>query len=275
VFWLIPRVLRDFKVWEKSTQTAFIMALILLMSACGLLAFAPQTERLPILIGIGSLITMLQLITMWGNRHMVTAYTQAQRHFMAGDFEAACAVLEQERAQGHSDMRALTLLGHSYRRVGKLDASERVLYEALDKSPNHNFPLYGLGRTMLIKGDYERAVEYLKAALAAGAPPITQFDLAEAYFRQGKTEQGRGVLQQIMPVLDSPAVSQGDESYRTLMAHFWMELPIDRHLLASGLPYWQALAILFATLPYGQAVADEVAVLQRINEGAVNYGTES
>ncbi len=192
---------------------------------------------------------------MWGNRGMVTPFTKAQRHFLAGEFEAARDILESLRARGRADFEALTLLGNTYRQLGMLDRSEAILHDALQTGPEHHFPLYGFGRTLLAQGHYTEAAGYIQRAFDAGAPPVTRFDLAHALYRQGETAQALHWLEAAREVIDAP--------YRLLMIDYLRyrlgagERP-SPEVIEAGLPYWRASAERFAHTPYGRALDEDV-----------------
>lgn len=171
--------------WERPARLAFLLALLLLALAALALAFGPDELRGPGLVGFFGLVIVAQVIFMWANRGMVMPYTRAQRLYMAEDFEGACALLEKSRQAGKADVRALTLLGNAYRQRNLLHESETVLREALALGPNHYFPLYGFGRTLLVQGRYAEATELFRQALDAGAPDPIRVDAAEAFYRQG------------------------------------------------------------------------------------------
>ena len=256
-------VIRRFRAWDAPSRFALITALGLLFVTLLMLAFGPQNLRLPALVGLIGLMIVLQLIFMWGNRGMVTPFTQAQRYYLAEDFESARQVLESLIASRKVDAQALTLLGNTYRQLGMLDESEDVLTKALDLRPLDHFPLYGIGRTLLVKGQYAQAAEKIKQALDAGAPPIIQLDLGEALYRLENTDQARLVL--------TAATNVSQEPHRVLMSQYLLyRLGVGQSptsdLVAIGLPYWQENAIRFQETPYGQMLADDIQQMQAFME---------
>ncbi len=247
-------LIRRFKQWERSVQIAVVTALVLFVVIVVIAGVGPQELRLPAVIGIIGLMLVLQVLVLWANRDMVTAYTEAQRAYLRGDFEAARAVLE---AQGEAaDARALTLLGNTYRQLGKLEESEQVLGLALAQHPGDQFPLYGLGRTLMAQGRYAEAADRLEAALKGGAPDVVQVDLAEAYYRLDDAEGARRALAALGEVEQEP--------YRRLIVAMmrWRlgDAPKpDDELVREGIAYWQATAERFGHTAYGAAVAADVA----------------
>lgn len=256
---------REFRNWDRASQMAFGIALLLLILAAVTLAVGPETVSQPALIGFVGLVIAAQAIFMWANRGMVTAYTQAQRLYLAGDFEAACALLENGRAAGKANFRALTLLGNAYRQRSLLDESETVLREALALQPDHHFSLYGFGRTLLIQGRYAEAAQVFQQALAVGAPPVAQLDAADACYRNGQLDEARRLVEAILPAALEP--------HQHLLRQFLLyrlaaiQAP-EPAIVSAGLVYWQAQVERYRQTPYGRALADDVRMMQAIVEEA-------
>lgn len=257
MIWLARRLRHDFPTWERSAQIAFVLALGLFVVAVLLVFFGPEEARLGALIGgIGLLIT-LQVTVLWANRGMVSPFTQAQRAYLDEDFEQAKLLLEQERAAGRADMRALTLLGNTYRQLGQLNESRTVLYEALDKAPNHHYPLYGIGRTLLSEGNYGEAAQALERALAAGAPAAVRVDYAEALYRANLPSEAVAQLERVEPhILE-------EEAFRQLMTQYLLYrlhagTPPEADVIRLGLPYWEATATRFRQTRYGDDLAQDI-----------------
>lgn len=259
MIWLLSRVLRDFPTYEPAARIGLVTAGLLIIFVMGVFFLGPEQVRLPALIGLLALFISAQAIVLWANRGMVTALTAAQRHYLAGDFERAIAVLEEERTRGKADSRALTLLGNAYRQLGRLQESHTVLSEAVDKSPNHHFSLYGFGRTLLFEGEYERAADMFSRALAAGGPAAIRVDLAEAYYRGGALGSAQSALLEI-------GDGAYEEAHRELLAQYLRHRLLNaafpsQAVIEQGLPFWQAVAERTAHTPYGRAVAQDVRYL--------------
>ena len=258
---LTAYIMRSFRAWDRPTQIAMLTAIFLFLPTIVALIIGTPQLRQPALIGFIGLIIATQVIFMWGNRTMVTPYTQAQRHYLVGDFERARQVLENPQSDG--DVRSLTLLGNTYRQLALFDKSEEVLTKALDLRPFDHFPLYGIGRTLLVKGLFAQAAAKIKQALDAGAPTIVQFDLAEALYRQGADLDARLALRAAQEIADEP--------HRALMVAYMLyrlgegERPAH-DLIIAGLPYWRDSAHRFQMTPYGQMLADDVQHLQAFME---------
>ncbi len=257
--WVSRQILRSYAGWDRLTKVGFWIAAGLLIVGFVFLLLAPAEQRGWVFAGLVALVIVMQLLVLWGNRGMVTAFTQAQRLYLTGDLEGARVLLEDARSNGTVDVKALTLLGSTYRQFGQLDESRRVLYEALDKAADHHFPLYNLGRTEAAAGDYARAAALYERALAAGAPAVTRFDLSEVYFLMGNTTGASTALDQVFPILNEP--------HRRMMA-MWLRAQMGAgdsppsDLIRDGLPYWAAVAERFQDTPYGKAIADLLHSLQ-------------
>ncbi|MBE2268473.1 MAG: tetratricopeptide repeat protein [Anaerolinea sp.] len=257
MIWAITRIASDFKTWDRATRIAVISGFALL-AALLIVAFAVPDLRQPALLGAGGLLIVSELAVMWGNRGMIAPLTLAQRHYVAGDFDAALRVLEGMRAKGKIDMRAATLLGNTYRQLSRLAESEAILSEAIHKAPDHYFPRYGFGRTLLAKGDYAGALDSIRRAIEQGAPAVVHLDLAEVYFRLGMFAEARAELES----------HQSSEPYRQLMRAYLLHTidgnlpPPSPELMESGLPYWVASAERYRETPYGVALIRDIDDMQ-------------
>ncbi len=254
---MISRLLEGYRAWERPARIALLGALGLLVLVSLALTFGPEAIRLPGVIGFAGLLIVIQLIIMWANRGMVTPYTRAQRRYLDGDLTGAAALLEPLREDKTAFARDLTLLGNTYRQLGRLDESEQVLLEALDKAPQDYFPIYGFGRTLLSEGRYAEAVDAIQRAIVLGAPSVVQGDLGEAYYRLGKRDDA--VL-----ALHNAAVN---EPHRALMAQYLLNRlgaapPPSTEVIQAGLAYWQATAERFRETPYGVALESDVYEMQ-------------
>ena len=262
----LPKMLwLRFSEWDRPSRIAFVLAVLLLLLVAVLLAFGPVGLRQPAFIGFIGLMFIAQLVFMWANRHMITPYTRAQRLYLDEDFSGACEILETVREAGKASVRDLTLLGNAYRQRNMLDESGAALREALALNPNHYFPLYGFGRTLLIQGHYEDAATALQQSLDAGAPQGVQLDLGEALYRSGQGHEALAVLKAVMPQLDEP--------HRVLMGWYLLnclgeEHPVEKPGLVSGLVYWQAHAERYDQSPYGRTLLGDVQKMQVMLEEA-------
>lgn len=253
---------RQFRTWERPAQAAFVLAAAFLVGAGLAFIFGAGTVRVLAFAAMLGALIALQLVFMWANCGMVTPYTQAQRHYLAGDFAAALRLLEAEQATGRMDVRVAVLLGNTYRQVGRLDESLEVLQKTNAIALNDHYVLYGFGCTLLARGDYAQAVAVFQQVLACGGSQITQFDLGAASYYLGDGEQAS---------LASAALLVPQDAARLLMAAYWLhrlgkgEMPrvVDG---VDGLGYWRAYAERFAHTPYGVALGEDVTNLARFVE---------
>lgn len=268
----LGRVGRDFaarfRSWDRPTQLAFALAVILFFIIMALGAALPPDSRDGALAGLAGVLVAMQLIVLWGNRNLVSSFTRAQRLYLAGEFAAARDLLESAPDLRPGDYKARALLGNIYRQMGDVDKSEEVLSAALQLAPDHHFVLYGFGRTLLSKGQYAEAARAIASALRGGAPDIVRVDLAEAGYRAGAPRD------QLLATLDAARAAtarahQGGEAHQALMLALlrWrlgQDEPPDPALIDAGLPYWEAAAARFALTPYGAALAEDIRELRLI-----------
>jgi len=255
---------QDFRRWDVNAQIGFVIAVVLAVISGVVASNGSDSLRTPATIGAMGSVIAAQVIFMWGNRHMVTPYTQAQRAFIAGDFEKARDILGPLYEQQAADYKMLTLLGNTLRQMGLLDESEAVLSEALDKQPNHYFPLFGFGRTLLSKGCYSEAVQAFEKALSNGGESVIEFDLGEALYRDGRIDAAIPILERVYAHLES-------ESHRQLMAHYLLfqsgqgDAP-SAAMIREGILYWQNYAELFASTSYGEILNQDVQLMRQMLE---------
>lgn len=256
-------IIGRFQQWERPAQLGLALALVLLFFVLLTAVVGPPGLRQTALIGAFGLLVTVQVIFMWANRHLVTPFTQAQRAYLAEDFETARRILEALDAANKANARSLTLLGNTYRQLGLLDESQDALTKAVTFDPADPFPLYGFGRTLLVKGLYIEAADAIVRAVALGASPVVNIDLAEALYRQGEQEEARTILQSNRVTVQEP--------HRLLMVEYLLyrmgagQQP-SYEQLQGGLPFWQESATRFQHTPYGHALADDVRHMQQLME---------
>lgn len=245
-----------FQAWDRPAQIGFALAIGLFIPALIFAAFAPTELRALAIGSVMALVIVAQLVFMWANRGMVTPYTQAQRHYLEGDFDSARELLEGLRTSGKANIHALTLLGNTYRQLGLLADSKTILCEALNIQPDLHFPLYGFGRTLLSEGQYEEAAEFINRALQNGAPIIIRFDLGEAFYRKGSMADASEALHAVASWVK-------DEPHRALMTAYMLyrmgeAQPPSQEVILDGLAYWQTSAERFKHTPYGKALHEDI-----------------
>lgn len=247
-----------FRGWDTRSKIAFALAAILLVIILILGGRLPVEYRSSVIIGVIGLLVVAQGIFLYANRNMVTHITQAQRLILDSRYGEAVALLES-LGEGLSDSQTLTLLGSTYRMMGRVDDSRQILTKALQMSPKHHFTLYSFGRTLLASGHYAEAVDAFRRSLEHGAPAFARVDLAEAEYRMGD------------PI--ELAWSAEYEPHVTLMARYLLwragqaEQP-ENVLVDAGLSYWEKTATRFAHTPYGADLQRDIEVLRGLRSGS-------
>ncbi len=261
---------QDFKQWDTPSRMAFFIALVLMFPLMAIAINTQDRTQSLAFVGLVGLAIVLQIIVMWGNRHMITTYTRAQRAMMAGDLVTAQQLLEGIVARGHSVSRPISidvyvLLGNIYRQLGHLSQSETMLTRAIENSPEYHFAVYGFGKTMLAQGNYHEALTRIKKSLSLGAPSVVQFDIGHVAFRLGDFVTAKEALEGVLDTLDEP--------YRLLMAHHLLNqinaTPVSLEtFLTDGLPLWEREAGLYMATSYGKDLASDVAHWHKLKKGA-------
>lgn len=250
---------REIKNWDRASQIALAIALILFVIDIIVLATVPELQTQAAIGGIG-LMLAIQAIVMWGNRNLVTAFTQAQRLFIAGEFAQAASVLEEHIAEEeHPVIDTLVLLGNTYRNLGRLEESRDILTQALERRADYHFALYAYGKTALAEGQYDTAMTYFQQAIDNDAPDVIAFDLVLTTYLLGDATK----TQQL--VADLPDL---DEPHRQLfLAHITADkhaTSLDKATQQAGLAFWQAEVDRFAHTPYGQQIAHETEQMKKL-----------
>lgn len=266
---------RDWRLrWTTLFTVGMMGALVLVWNS------VPEQQRLTLLFGAGILIALGQIALILGKRPRRTFFSAAQQAFMTGDYEGAVRLLTatQHTTEGQesaSQFKTLTLLGNSYRQLGQLEESEKCLREALQLAPQDAFPLYGLGRTLLVKGDYLGAAEAFRQTLAQPkARRAVQVDLALALYYAGA--EGREIVRVCEKALRVVRI----EGYRALMIGYLLynqyqkQMPnytadqrFSHQIMANateGLPFWQAEAKRHAETPFGKRLAADVKEIESL-----------
>jgi tetratricopeptide (TPR) repeat protein len=247
---VIVHIIKNFRLWERPSQIAFLMALILALPALILAVIGDAAIRGYAVASLMASLFVAQLIFLWASRGMVSDYTRAQRHFLRQEFAQAQQILLLHLQKHPKDVQAMTLLGNTYRQQGDLDNSHRILLEAINIQPMNYFPLYGFGRTLLVAGQFEQALQTFQRARQAGGHDITYFDIGESAYYLGDMTTAREALNMGL------TRATGDDN------RVWMARALLCMMDQSPLPpltdasraYWTAQAHLFAHTPYGEAL---------------------
>jgi tetratricopeptide (TPR) repeat protein len=207
-----------------------------------------------------------QIGALFYRRRPTGPLADAQRLFVEGKFDEAAALLESlpdESAQ------VKTLLGNTYRQLGRLKDSEVVLRKALTSPALKSgkavaFPLYGLGRTLLASGDFPGAAQTITEALESGGRKVIRADLALALYLSGDESAAVEAAKSIAGMLQI-------ESYRALMVNYLLHhLAEDPQAMdvmrrsSDGLEFWKSEARRFADTDYGKRLAQEIEIMERL-----------
>jgi tetratricopeptide (TPR) repeat protein len=267
---------------DRRLQLAIGITVLITVAIIGLSAGRDADDVLPIVVGLVALMGMSQIaVLFWGNRQQQSPLVVARREFLRGNFDLAAQVLEENvkamREQNQTpDSDMLTLLGNTYRQLNRLDDSETCLRESVSLNPTDKLGLYGLGRTLLVKGDYQAAADCIDAALNNGARKVVKAELALARYYDG------GNRDQIVKTLQAAARLLNLENYRALLVNYLLYNELheqsqvnERELIttkkvmkkmASGMIYWEKQAAQYADTDYGRRLAQDVATLKTLLE---------
>lgn len=249
---------------DRRVQFAAAIGVLEWILMAGLVLVLEEDQRWMLGIVLGAS-TCLQLIALLWRKAPTDAFSLAQASFMRGEYEETALQLEILLLEDPHHGQAQTLLGNTYRQLGRLDESEFTLQQAVAAAPQDAFPSYGLGRTLLAKGHFEMASQQLGHAVANGSRKATMVELALAQFLANQTEQA-------ITTAKSAARQLQLEPYRVLMVNYLLQqltqdqlavAMMQRHAEA-GLPYWQAEAQRFADTPYGERLTQELGRMQTI-----------
>ncbi|MCQ3930131.1 MAG: hypothetical protein DPW16_06695 [Chloroflexi bacterium] len=269
-------------LWRDTRlRLAFGLSVLMAVVLFVILSQADADSRVPLAIGFAGLLALLQVFILIRGKGHQGALLKAQQAFVDGRYEDTAGLLEgqleQHRVAGQApDLKLLTVLGNTYRQLGRLDESAALLQQAIEQFPNKAFPVYGLGRTRLAQGEYDEAARLIEQALKLGARKAVRADLALAlYYAEADQSRIIEVAQQTGRILNV-------ENYRALMVNYLMarfatnptEEEVARrvmHHTAAGLAYWQGEAKRHATTDFGRRLNSDVArieaILQEENSG--------
>ncbi len=253
--------LKHLPSWDTPSKLALGIALALIVLNVGVMMVFP-TLRPASSAALFLLLLMLQFITLWGNRHLTKPITQAQRHYLRGAFSEVIALLQPLQHDQTASVEELTLLANTYRQLGDLERSQLILSEAIEKAPQHAFPLYGMGKTLMWMGDFEGATSHFLQAEQADPKGVPALDVCEALFRVGRVEEARQRLAQVQPERLRP---EGWVMYRLLRYQLLGEvIPVEAKVYEAGRTYWQEMLARFPESPYGASLNDELRAISTL-----------
>lgn len=267
---------------DKRLQVAIGITVLMTMAIIALSSGQESDDVLPMVVGLVMMMGIAQIaILFWGNRHQKTPLGMARHEFLKGNYEMAAQLLEENvqrmREQDQMpDHNVLTLLGNTYRQLNRLDDSEMYLRESVSLNPTDKLGLYGLGRTLLTKGHYQEAAEYIDAALKNGGRKVIRVELALAYYYAGVDRDT------LLKTLQGAARLLNLENYRALLVNYLLyhelheqpqmnerELSTAHRMInkmASGIAYWEKQAAQYAATDYGRRLKQDVATLNTLLE---------
>lgn len=243
---------------DRRVQFALGISLLEWVFVAGTAAFG-SASQFPLVLTVISVASLVQFGALF-LQFQRSPIAKAQQLFRAGRFDEVVSELEKQP----EDVQALTLLGNTYRQLGNLTASETALRRAVQLKPTDAFPLYGLGRTLMVQGQFAQAAQYIEQALAHGGRKVLRSELALAHYLNGDLEKAAQTAEKAVRLLQI-------ENYRVLIANYMMyrtkndqKAVPTMQLTVDGLAYWQAEAERFATTPYGRVLKQEVAHLESL-----------
>ncbi len=263
-------ILQDSRL-KLAAGITVVMTIVILIIAQGV----DSDRRFVILLSLIGLMALVQMtVLFWGGLKR-RAFTIAQHHYIKGEFEEAAQLLETSLQNAHQtpDARSLALLGNTYRQLGQLGQSEERLRAAVDIAPQDDMALYGLGRTLLARGVYDEAAQYIESALDNGARKPVRADLALAlYYADSDPERLLDMVRRAARLLNL-------EEYRLLWVNYLVHQLIDDEQEqtlalriiahnAGGLAYWQSQARHYADTDYGKRMAADVLAIKAILDSA-------
>jgi tetratricopeptide (TPR) repeat protein len=238
------------------------------------LGMVGEDQRGAVVIGLGIITILGQCVLLFGRTSLHSPVATAQTAFIAGDYAQAQTLLKSFLKDHPDHTKALTLLGNTCRQLGTLSTSENHLRHAVELDPENPFPLYGLGRTLLAKGDFVQAAKFIRLALekpSSRKAIRTELALALHCANADSTEIVR-VCRQAMRVLRI-------EAYRVLMVNFLLynkihdnhadlnEIEFTKRVIkknAHGLAFWKAEAKRHADTPFGVRLHEDINAIEAL-----------
>ena len=253
-------LLRRLPAWDAPVRLSFAIAVFMLLLLLLLGFGGPRDIQLPARVGAFGLLVTTQLIFLWGNRRDASPYHEAQKHFIAQDYQAARDVLEGMPQAGRASVDALVLLGNTYRNLGQFDKSRLALDRALALNPIHHLALFSAGKLRLVIGEYATAVDFIFRALEAGAPEIVKFELGQACYLLGDSGRAKQHFADARAVL-------ADDPAQTLLLQYYLHVMLAGEMPSNGLiryniEVWQQEILRYHGTPYGLHLLEVVDKLR-------------
>ena len=141
-----------------------------------------------------------------------------------GDYDEASELADQatERAAGQSFVLAITAMALSH--CGRATEAISLARQAMRLCPIYpNWYRVTLGRSYYLAGDFDRAIEELRAWHDKGRGAVNPVLLAAAYFDSGRTQEAQEICQNM--IADDPGFSisewEKDQAYKDqeILAH--------------------------------------------------------
>lgn len=260
MLWQVGRDLtRRLPEWEAPAKLSLAIAVPLLILLLGLGFLGPETIQGPARIGAFGLLITIQLLFLWANRRDASPYHQAQRHYVAGDYQAARDLLETMPAGGRASADALVLLSNTYRNLGNFNLAQSALNRALELKPQHDLAQFSVGKLHLVQGDYRAACAYFKGAIGAGAPVLVRFELGQAHFLLADHDEA---LRQFLHARSALS----DDPLQSLMLNCYLhklnagDMPSSA-CIRDHIQFWRCEALKYSDTPYGTHLAEIISEL--------------
>lgn len=259
---------------DPRLRAAFIATIVL----SGLIVLVTQIvgeeDSFPIVVSLIVFMSLVQmgLLFFWNGDTTSGALVAARRYYINGKFQEAATVLENTDLE-KADAALLSLLGNTYRQMKRLDDSEQILRTAVERFPTDKLALYGLGKTLLVRGQYPQAIRMIERALANDGRKHILVELMQAMFYAEREPQ------MVLHQAEAAAHVLNLEQYRTLYVHYVLynlghdDKDVARrviHTNRDGLAYWQSEARRFADQDYGRRVAGDVMAIKAILDEEVS-----
>ncbi len=110
-----------------------------------------------------------------------------------GRYQDSVRVMQELLKENPEDATVLNFIGYTYVEQGvQLDDAEKLLDKALRLKPDSGFILDSVGWLQFVKGNYEKALDYLKqAAQKVPDDPVIFEHLGDTYVKLGRLDEAR------------------------------------------------------------------------------------